>query len=411
MTVLERPLDPYLQPLPETPAHRIRSDAEALAVARELAGVFAREASQRDRDRRLPIEELKQFSQSGLWGITVPRAYGGAEVSYRTLGEVIRTLAAADPSLAQLPQNHLAIVDHIRLDGSEAQKTLFFGQVLDGVRFGNAFSERGSRTVAEFQTRLTPDGADHVRIDGEKFYSSGALLAHWVPTVAVDDQGRGFLAFIRRDAEGLQIVNDWDGFGQRTTASGTVKLRGVRVPVSHLVPVHQAFDRPTAAGPISQFIQAAIDGGIARGTIAETIRLVREIARPWVDAGQAHAYEDPYTIAQIGDLKIRLHAADALLDLAAERIQEAVASPTEDSVAAASIAVAEAKVLTTEVAILAGNKLPELVGTRSTLGQYNLDRHWRNARTHTLHDPVRWKFNIVGNYYLNGLKPGRHPWL
>ncbi|MFC2972918.1 SfnB family sulfur acquisition oxidoreductase [Azotobacter bryophylli] len=402
--------DPYLQALPQQSAHRIRSDAEAVEIARALAADFAREAAQRDRERRLPIAELNAFSQSGLWGITVPRAYGGAGVSFRTLGEVLKTIAAADPSLAQLPQNHLAVVDHLRLDGTEEQKRFFFGLVLDGVRFGNAFSERGSRTVSEFQTRIEADG-DGFRVNGQKFYSSGALLAHWVPTVAVDAEKRPHLAFIPRTSEGLRVINDWSSFGQRTTASGTVLLENVRVPAEHMLPVWRAFENPTAAGPISQFLQAAIDAGIARGTIAETIAQVRSHARPWLDSGQEHAWQDPYSIQQVGNLQIRLRAAEAVLDLAADKIAVAVDAPGADSVAEASIAVAEAKVLTTEIAILAANTLFELVGTRSTLEEYNLDRHWRNARTHTLHDPVRWKFHAVGNYFLNGIKPPRHPWI
>ena len=84
--------------------------------------------------------------------------------------------------------------------------------------------------------------------------------------------------------------------------------------------------------------------------------------------------------------------------------------PDEDDVARASVEVGEAKVLTTEIALLAGEKLFELAGTQSTLAEHNLDRHWRNARTHTLHDPVRWKYHLVGNYYLNGVKPARHAW-
>ncbi len=236
--------DPYRQPLPRTPARRIADDAEAIRVARELAGLFAEEASLRDRQRRPPVAELEAFSQSGLWGISVPRAYGGAEVGYRTLAEVLKTIAAVDPSLAQLPQNHLAVLDHLRLDGSEEQKRFFYGLVLDGVRFGNAFSERHSRTVAEFQTRVLADG-DGFRIDGRKFYSSGALLAHWVPAVGLDAEQRAHLAFIPRDAPGLTVIDDWSGFGQRTTASGTVILDNVRVPAEHVIPVHRAFDRPT----------------------------------------------------------------------------------------------------------------------------------------------------------------------
>ncbi|MAK29843.1 acyl-CoA dehydrogenase family protein, partial [Acinetobacter sp.] len=171
-----------------------------------------------------------------------------------------------------------------------------------------------------------------------------------------------------------------------------------------------AFERPTPAGAISQCIQAAVDAGIARGAIEETIGYVKTHSRPWIDSGLERATDDPYTIASIGDLKIKLRAAEAVLDLAADQIDQAIVQPSEENVAQATLLVAEAKVLTTEIALLASNKLFELSGTRSTLSELNLDRHWRNARTHTLHDPVRWKYHIVGNYYLNNVQPPRHPW-
>jgi SfnB family sulfur acquisition oxidoreductase len=397
--------------LPTEPAHRIRNDDEATETAHRLAAEFAEEAALRDRERRLPVSELDRFSQSGLWGITVPREYGGAGVSYRTLGHVIAIISAADPSLGQLPQNHLVIVEHIALDGSQTQKRFFFDLVLRGVRFGNAFSEKGSRTVADFETRFHQDGNEYV-VNGTKFFSTGALLAHWVPIVTVNADGLPHLALVERGAPGLTVINDWSSFGQRTTASGTVHIENVRLPPEHLVPIYQAFGRPTVAGPVSQFIQAAVDAGIARGTIEETIKYVRQHARPWIDdVGATSATQDAYTLQQVGDLKLRLHAAEALLDRSADLIQRANDNATEDSVAQASIAVAEAKILTTEIALQAANKLFELSGTRSTLEEHNLDRHWRNARTHTLHDPVRWKFRHIGNYYLNNLNPPRHPWL
>jgi alkylation response protein AidB-like acyl-CoA dehydrogenase len=120
-------------------------------------------------------------------------------------------------------------------------------------------------------------------------------------------------------------------------------------------------------------------------------------ARPWLGSGQEHGYEDVFTISQIGDLEVRLHAAEALLARAGNAVDAILENPTRDAVAATVAAVAEAKILTTEIAILATNKLHELAGTRSTLAKYNLDRHWQNARTHTLHDPVRWKYFHVGN--------------
>ncbi len=396
-------------PRPSQPAHIITSDAEAIAVAERLAQQFAPGAARRDRDGILPVAELDAFSQSGLWGINIPREYGGAGVSYATVAKVIAIISAADSALGQIPQNHLAGVAHLLEDGTESQKQTLLAGVLSGLRWGNAFSEKGTATVADFKTTVRQHHGELV-VNGEKFYATGALLAHLVHTVAVDEEGRANLVVLDRDAPGLTVINNWSSFGQRTTASGTVLLDNVHAPQDRLIPVWQAFERPTAAGPISQIIQAAVDTGIARGTLADTLAFVREKSRPWIDSGQERASDDPFTIAAIGDLQIRLHAAEALLWRAGELIDVAITTPSEETVAAATVATAEAKVLSTEIAILAGNKLFELAGTRSTLAEYQLDRHWRNARTHTLHDPVRWKYFHVGNYYLNGVNPPRHAW-
>ena len=390
-------------------AHRIGSDAEARSVARTLAADFAVEAAERDRTRRLPAAELDRFSGSGLWGITVPKAYGGAEVSFATLAEVIATISAADPSIGQIPQNHLAALDVIRVTGTEEQKRLWFGRVLAGYRLGNAFSEAKGRNVGDFQTRLTPDG-DGFRVTGEKFYATGALFAHFHHIGALDEQGRMHLAIAPRAAPGLTIIDDWSSFGQRTTASGTVRIDNVRVGPEAVFPAYKGGEEASSNGCVSQIIQAAVDLGIGRGALAETIRFVREESRPWIDSGQVHAHEDLFTIREIGDLKVRLHAADAMLEIAGHAIDAIRDRPSDAELAEATVRVAEAKVLTTEIALLAANKLHELAGTRSTLGRYNLDRHWRNARTHTLHDPVRWKYFHIGNHLLNGVAPPRHAW-
>ncbi|QGX91273.1 SfnB family sulfur acquisition oxidoreductase [Tatumella sp. TA1] len=420
MTTLEKGLDhpdvkvnstQEFAPLPRSlyPAHVIHNDEEALAIAEQLALQFAVDAARRDREGLLPINELERFSQSGLWAMTVPKAYGGAEVSYKTVAKVIATISAADSALGQIPQNHLAGVAHLIADGSEAQRQRFLPDVLAGTRWGNAFSEKNSKTVADFQTTLRPLNGRYV-VQGEKFYATGALLAHLVHAVAVDEEGKAQLVLIERDAPGLTVINNWSSFGQRTTASGTVILDNVVVEKEQIVPAWKSFEQPTAAGPISQIIQAAVDAGIARGTLNDTLTFIKEKSRPWIDSGKETAAEDPFIISAIGDLSIRLHAAEALLWQAGELIDQAIATPSEETVAAATVATAEAKVLTTEIAINSGNKLFELAGTRSTLSEYNLDRHWRNARTHTLHDPVRWKYFHVGNYYLNHVNPPRHAW-
>jgi SfnB family sulfur acquisition oxidoreductase len=390
-------------------AHVIGSDAEALALAKELAAEFAVGAAHRDRNRSLPAAELDRFSRSGLWGITIPRAYGGAGVSIVTLAEVIKLISAADPSIGQIPQNHFAALDVIRFAGSEEQKKLWFGRVLQGFRLGNAFSESKSKHVGAFQTTVTPEGDSYV-VKGEKFYATGALFAHFIHIGAVAPNGKVHLAIAARGAPGLTIIDNWSGFGQRTTASGNVLIDNVRVGLEALIPAYLGGENASSNGAISQIIQAAVDAGIARGALADTISFVRAYTRPWIDSGQERGSEDVFTIAQIGDLEIKLHAAEALLEKAGHAVDAIIEAPSDASVGAATVAVAEAKVLTTEIAILATNKLHELAGTRSTLEEFNLDRHWRNARTHTLHDPVRWKYFHVGNYVLNGVSPPRHAW-
>jgi len=404
----EPPIDTALV-FGEPNAHRIQSDQEAISIARELAADFVKEAAERDRDRRLPFAEIERFSQSGLWAVTIPKAYGGAGVSFATVADIFKIISAADPSLGQLPQNHFAAIDAIRVSASEEQKRLWFGRVLQGCRLGNAFSEAGSKHVGAFETRLIKDG-DGYRIKGEKFYATGALFAHFVHIGAVDKDGKVNLAIARRDAPGLTVIDDWSGFGQRTTASGKVTIDNVRVGTEDVISVHRRGDQPSSNGSISQIIQAAIDAGIARAAVEETIRFVKTHARPWIDSGQDHGYEDVFSIAQIGDLRVRLSAAEALLDRAGRLIDGILDDPSPREVAEVVVAVAEAKILSTEIALLATNKLHELGGTRTVLNRHNLDRHWRNARTHTLHDPVRWKYFHVGNFTLNDVYPPNHAW-
>ncbi|MBX4863497.1 SfnB family sulfur acquisition oxidoreductase [Rhizobium bangladeshense] len=396
-------------PRPSQPAHIIKTDAEAIAFAKTLAAEFVKESAARDRDRIWPVKELDAFSQSGLWSINVPKAFGGPEVSYATLAKVIEIISAADSSIGQIAQNHLGVVAAIRTVSDEDQQKLLFAEVLKGTRFGNAFSEFGSKRAVDFETKFV-DAGDHVVVNGQKFYSSGALLAHLVPIVALDNEGRAWYAIAERGAPGLTVIDDWSSFGQRTTLSGTVLLNNVKVSKTHLVPGYKGYEVPTADGAIFQIIQVAVDTGIAQAAIDETVSFVRTKSRAWVDSGVDNAWDDPYTIQAIGDLTLRLHAAQALLEKAGYAIDRAILDPNAGTVAEAQIVTAEAKILSTEIAIAATNKLFELAGTRSTLAEHGLDRHWRNARTHTLHDPVRWKYAILGKYFLNGEKPPLHAW-
>ena len=364
---------------------------EVLPVANELDPVKG----------DIPQSIRDGLAELGFFGILIPEEYGGLGLGCMEYCLVAEELSRAWMSVGSIIRP--AAGTHAM---TEEQKRHFFALVLEGHRFANALSETGGKNVQDIRTRLVAEG-DGYRIDGRKGYCTSSLYAHWLGVLALDEQNNAQLAFVPRGTPGLVIVDDWASIGQRTTSSGTVLVEGLRVPAFNVFPTHRSYDVPTLAGPFAQITTAAIDAGIARAALRDTIAFVREQARPWIDAGVEKASEDPLTIIQVGGLDIRLEAAEALLERAGLVLDAGKAAPDEDKVAAASLAVARAKVLTTEIAIEASNKLFELGGTRSTLRKHNLDRHWRNARVHTLHDPVRWKYHAIGNYYLNDANPPR----
>ena len=396
-------------PAPTRVPHLIRTDYEAIRAAERLAADFAAGAARRDSERLLPWNELDRFTASGLWAITVPREYGGAGVSSGTLARVTAIIGTADGSLSQIPQNHFYALEVLRVGASEGQKRFFYGRVLAGERLGNALAEIGNKDFKR-RTRLFKEGGKWF-VDGKKFYCTGAIYAHWIPTLVVADEDGTpvqYLAMVPRRAEGVTIHDDWDGFGQRVTGSGSVTFDRVEIEPDWIIPFQTSFTKPTTIGPLAQIIHAAIDLGIGQGAYREMLDFIRERARPWLDAKVERAAEDPLTLHQVGHVRLRLRAAEASLERAGRFVDAAQADMTEQSVAEASIAVAEAKILCTKAGLLAATKLFELSGTSSTLTENGFDRYWRNVRTHTLHDPVRWKYQAVGQFYLNGKLPPRH---
>ncbi|WP_291360005.1 MULTISPECIES: SfnB family sulfur acquisition oxidoreductase [Acinetobacter] len=386
-------------------AHIIKSDEEALEIAHNLAEQFKAGAVQRDAERILPFEEIEAYSQSGLWAITVPKQYGGAEVSSYTVAQVIALMSGVDGSIGQIPQNHFYGLEILRNNGTEEQKQKLYAEVLKGARFGNALAEFKTKTAAQRQTAIRKTEQGYV-INGEKFYCTGSLFAHRIPTLVVHESEQQFLAFVPRDSEGLTLIDDWSGFGQRTTGSGTVKFDNVQVLEEDVVRFDTAYTRPTISGPFAQLLHASIETGIARAAFEETLNRVRQ-ARPWIDSGVDKATDDPLTKLELGRMVADVRASEVLLKQAARSVDTAKANPTETSVARASLDVAKARAHSSETALRASSKLIELAGSRGSQREDGLDRFWRNARVHTLHDASRWKYYFIANYLLNGVLPPR----
>ncbi|NNG81755.1 SfnB family sulfur acquisition oxidoreductase [Acinetobacter sp. ANC 5378] len=386
-------------------AHIIQSDAEALEIARALAEHFKINAVQRDAERLLPFEEIEAYSQSGLWAITVPNQYGGAEVSSYTVAQVIALMSGVDGSIGQIPQNHFYGLEILRNTGSEQQKQKLYAEVLKGARFGNALAEFKTKNAAQKQTAIS--STEHgFLVNGEKFYCTGSLFAHRIPTLVKDEHGREFLAFIPRESAGLELVDDWSGFGQRTTGSGTVKFNNVFVEAEDVISFDTAYSQPTISGPFAQLMHASIETGIARAAFEETLIRVRQ-ARPWIDSGVDKATDDPLTLFELGRIVADVRASEVLLKQAARSIDAAKPQPTVENIAKASINVAKVRAHSTETALKASSKLIELAGSRGSQREDGLDRFWRNARVHTLHDASRWKYYFIANHVLNGVLPPR----
>jgi len=386
-------------------AHIIKSDEEALEIAHNLAEQFKINSVQRDAERILPFEEIEAYSQSGLWAITVPKEYGGAEVSSYTVAQVIALMSGVDGSIGQIPQNHFYGLEILRNNGTEEQKQKLYAEVLKGARFGNALAEFKTKTAAQRQTAIRKTEQGYV-INGEKFYCTGSLFAHRIPTLVVDEHEQQFLAFVPRNSEGLTLIDDWSGFGQRTTGSGTVKFDNVHVLAEDVVRFDTVYSRPTISGPFAQLLHASIETGIARAAFEETLNRVRQ-ARPWIDSGVDKATDDPLTKLELGRVVAHVRASEVLLKQAARSVDTAKANPTETSVARASLDVAKARAHSSETALKASSKLIELAGSRGSQREDGLDRFWRNARVHTLHDASRWKYYFIANYLLNGVLPPR----
>ncbi|MEV0333929.1 acyl-CoA dehydrogenase family protein [Nocardia sp. NPDC050717] len=480
-------------------AERITTAAQALAVAAELAAEFATGAAERDRARRLPHEELDQLSASGLLAITVPAAFGGADLPPSVVAEVVRILATGDPNIAQVPHSHFVYLNLLRLAGTPAQQHEYFGRVLAGARIANAQSERGGATVADIATVLRPvrhqvvDGPRRFVVDGTKYYCTGSLFADILAVLTrLDDplavsglEPGEYVAFVPALASGVRIIDDWDALGQRTTGSGTVEFDGVQVDSQNLVARAAAVNAPTGYGAFAQLLHAAIDAGIARGALDAAAEFTRTHSRPWFEAEVSRAVDDPLLVQRFGELAVSVGAAEAALVVAGAAVDATIGVPAvvrgksnggaavgngsepevlrgshaEGSVGApasavsagagkglvnpsdgvagaltadgsdsvvvhagsavgigsdrsevgrASIAVATAKILADRAANEVSAAIFETGGTRSAAAAHRLDHFWRNARTHTLHDPVRWKYQHIGRAVLRDQAPPSH---
>ena len=330
---------------------------------------------------------------------------------------MLRILSQADSAVGQLLLSHFVLAAAIRgLEGADPAPRLY-ADILAGAQLGNATVERGTRTSADRLTTVTRRAEGGWVLNGTKYYATGTLGASWIGVAARipgTEPSHGATVFVRPADAGVTLNLDrWSSFGQRGTASGEVVFDGVVVDDAFVLDEGPDPDPvtapPSVLGAFDQALHAAVDIGIARAALEDGAEFVRTKSRPWFEAGVESAADEPHVVRRFGELTARLYALEALLARGSALVDAALAEPelTRESAADASLTVAAAKALAQEFAVEIASGVLELAGASATDRKYALDRHWRNVRVHSLHDPARWKYVHLGNHTLHATLPPR----
>jgi alkylation response protein AidB-like acyl-CoA dehydrogenase len=384
----------------------------------ELLAKVAEGASERERDRVAPFAQIALIKEARLGAIRVPAAKGGGGATLRQLFEVLMSLAEADSNVAHILRVHFSYVERLLGEPDPERRARWIAVVNEGKVFGNAISEQSGQAVGMgFETILSPDPTgEGFRLNGEKFYSTGSLYADYTQIFASTPEDTVAEITIPVDREGVAILDDWDGFGQRLTGTGTTRLDDVRVEPDEVVDFgsrEQMMAAPAIHGAFLQLYLQAVTVGALRAVRNDAVALVRRRRRSFSHAADASPTGDPQILQVVGAIGADAFAAEAIVLAAAERIDAAAASivdgkPDPDLAVAAQVAAAEAKVAIDSFAPRAATALFDVGGASATQAAANLDRHWRNIRTISTHNPTFLKASAVGDYLVNGTPPPRN---
>jgi len=398
-------------PTATAPAHEAGSAPAAdaqfdpIATAEALAARLATTAVERDRAGGHAAEEREWIRDSGLLALSVPKAYGGLGADWPTVYRTVRIVARADSALAHLLGFHHLQLAGIQLYGSSQQQRRLLSETIASRAFwGNALNPLDKRLVG------VPSAGGYL-LNGIKSFASGSVGSDWLTISAWDPLADApLIAVLPTRQAGIDVQADWDAFGQRQTDSGNVRFDNVALTDDLVLQAAGRAPTPqtTLRSQVAQLVITNLYLGLAEGALAAARGYLRDEARPWFASGVENATDDPFIQHRFGEFHLLVRPAQALADEAARKLDAAFRLGADLSVlerGEVAVAVAEAKVLAHRASIEIGSQLFELTGARSTSARYGFDRFWRNARVHTLHDPVDYKLRDLGRYALDGRVP------
>jgi alkylation response protein AidB-like acyl-CoA dehydrogenase len=365
-------------------------------------------AGRHERERSLPYEEVRLLADAGFGALRLPLAEGGGGATLAEFFALLVELAAADSNQPQIWRNHIAFVED-RLQPTVAEQNRHWRALLaDGVVVGGAWSERGNKSFLESGTRVI-EGPDGVRLTGVKYYSTGSIYADWI-SVAAKREEEDLIVMVDARAPGVQLSDDWTGFGQRTTGSGTASFSDVAVDDLGIYPF---LERAPYQEAVYQLVLLATLAGIGRAAHRDLVEALQHRQRAYPHGLGDVPRKDAQLQTVVGRVSALASSAEASVARAATQLDVAAAAALaeageqerNEAVNRAAIAVYEAQLTITSDVLEATTLLFDGLGSSAVDESAQLDRHWRNARTVTSHNPRVYKERIVGDWYLNGTAP------
>ncbi|BBY76458.1 acyl-CoA dehydrogenase [Mycolicibacterium parafortuitum] len=363
---------------------------------------------ERERRRVLPHEQVRLLNDAGFGKLRIPLDHGGFGASLEQTFLLLADLGAADSNVAHIWRNHLAFVeDRLNAPVSDTNDT-WITRLLDGEFVGGGWTEANNVTLANMTTTVTARD-DHWVVTGSKYYATGSLYADWLDVIGRDGDGELLTALVRRTDPGVTLVDDWQGFGQRTTASGSARYDGVRAERGNVFPAAERFSYQPH---FYQIAMLSVLTGITRAALRDGSTALADRKRNYPQGLAAKPTDDVQLLQVIGDVSADAFAARAALGLSARSLDDIVAgriggdeTRARQRLIGAEVAVTQAQLVIIGAALRATTNIFDALGASGVSEDIALDRHWRNARTLASHNPRVYKARILGDWLINAKDP------
>ena len=361
---------------------------------------------EREKNRILPHEQIQWLKEAGFGAVRVPKAFGGGGVSQKQLFQLLIELAKADSNVVQALRGHFAFVED-RLNAHKTEdQTVWFQRFVKGDLVGNAWTEIGNVEIGDVGTRVTENKQGQLVVNGQKYYATGTIFADWIDLFALDETtNQHVIAVVSTQANGIQISDDWDGFGQRTTGSGTLIIQNVAINRDHILPFENRFKYQTA---FYQVVHLATLAGIALSAVDIFTQEVRKRSRIYSHGNAQLVREDAQILQVIGKASAQAYAAEAIALRTAEALDAAYLNHFEGDANAnlhandrAELESSQGQVVISELVLKLTTELFNALGASASTTEKQLDRFWRNARVVSSHNPLIYKEKVIGDWEVN----------